>query len=197
MQIRNSRCRVILPVLVAGLSVAVLAGCGGGSSPTADTGGRSPTATSATGAAVLPVPTNPISNTATAPGLTIARALVENNVDPATGKAVGDHLEVALKNTSGSPLTDLEIYYRVTDPAKNVAEGYYSRLAGISIAPGQARTIHFDNTTGPDHFPVNRYGLFYSDKNALVVDVTASAPGVKPATFTVRKDAGGAEAGVE
>ena len=57
--------------------------------------------------------------------------------------------------------------------------------------------MHFDNTGKTDHYPVNKYSLYYNDKNALVVDVAASSPTVKVATFTVNKDAGGAEAGVE
>lgn len=188
--------RKVAALLAAGLVTAVVAGCGGGSS--SQNNGATPTAgASASGQQVLPVAQNPITNAATAPGLTITKALVENNVSPTTGKAVDDHLEVALKNTSSKPLDQVEIYYKITDPSKNVSEGYHAKLAGFTIDPGATRVAHFDSTGETDSFPVNKYSLYYTDKNALVVDITASAKDVKPATFSVKKDAGGAEAGVE
>lgn len=191
------------PVLAITITAAiVVGGCGGSSS---DPAGATTPGTSSTGAtapagagkAVLPVSKNPIANAATTPGLTIAKALVENNVTADTGKGVSDHLEVALKNTSSKALDQIEVFYKITDPTKAVSEGYYAKLAGFTIEPGKTRVAHFDNTGAPDHFPVNKYSLYYVDKNALVVDVTASAGGVKPAMFTVKKDSGGAEAGVE
>lgn len=188
--------RKVAALLAAGLVTAVVAGCGGGSS--SQTGGATPTAGApASGQQVLPVATNPIDATATASGLTITKALVENNVSPTTGKAVDDHLEVALENTSTKPLDQVEIYYKITDPAKNVSEGYHAKLSDFTIAPGATRVAHFDSTGETDSFPVNKYSLYYTDKNALVVDITAGAKDVKPATFSVKKDAGGAEAGVE
>lgn len=193
--------KLIAAAAVLATTAAVAGGCG--SSTTTTTSGGSATNVPATGApaaggkTVLPVPKNPIASTATAPGLTIARALVENNVAPDTGKTTDDHLEVDLKNTSSKPLDQIEVYYTITDPAKKVSEGYYSRLGGFTIKPGETRIAHFDTTGKPDHYPVNRYSLYYTDKNALTVDVTAAAAGVKQATFTVKKDSGGAEAGVE
>ena len=195
MDTRITRRLTAVSLVLAGLSTAALTGCGG------STASNATTATTGTGAApasaVLPVPKNPIASASTKPGLRISKVLVENNVAPDTGKAVSDHLEVTLQNTAATPLTGMEIYYRITDPALNRSEGYDTKLTGITLNPGAARVIHFDNTGATDHFPVNRYSLYYNDKNALVIDVTAGAAGVKPATFTVRKDAGGAEAGVE
>lgn len=78
-----------------------------------------------------------------------------------------------------------------------MSEGYYATLRGFTIKPGATRVVQFDDTGKPDHYPVNKYSLYYTDKNALTVDVTAAAAGVKQATFTVKKDSGGAEAGVE
>lgn len=176
------------------LAVALASGCGGSS---ASTGAPASTTSSSASGPVLPVSKNPISNTSRAPGLTITKALVENNVSPETGKAVSDHLEIALRNTSAKPLGQIGVYFKITDRAKKVSEGYYTRLAGFTIEPGATRVAHFDQTGARDHFPVNKYSLYYTDKNALVVDVMASSPSVKPATFTVKKDAGGAEAGVE
>ena len=198
--------RTILSVLVLtaiGLTVALASGCGGDQSSSASSTPTSTTTTPATTTpaagtdVVLPVATNPISNTSTATGLTITKTLVENNVSADTGKAVDDHLEIALENTSTKPLDRLEVYYTITDKAKGATEAYYTRLAGLTIAPGATRIVHFDNTGATDHYPVNKYSLYYTDKNALIVHVTASSPNVKLATFTVKKDAGGAEAGVE
>lgn len=197
--------RKTIPLIAAGLAAAAIAsGCGGSSTSTPSSGGSGAAAPAAgapaasgSGKAVLPVAKNPIANTSTAPGLTITKALVENNVDPATGKGAEDHLEVTMKNATAKPMSRLEIYYRISDPSKKASEGYYTKLDGVTIAPGASTVVHFDPTGKPGHFPVNKYSLYYTDKNALVIDVTASATGVKPATFTVKKDAGGAEAGVE
>jgi len=202
MSMRTNQIKRALPLLAVGLTAVVIAGCGGsgtssGSGPPAATTPSAGAPAGADGKAVLPVPKNPIANTATAPGLTITKALVENNVSPDTGKPVDDHLEIALKNTSAKPLTQIEVFYKITDPKKNASEGYYTKLSGVSLKPGETRTVNFDNTGTPDHYAVNKYSLYYLDKNALVVDITASAPDVKPATFTVKKDSGGAEAGVE
>lgn len=192
----------VLGLGALGLTLAALAsGCGGGgssaSAPPATTSASTATTPAAGTGRVLPVARNPISNTSTAPGLTITKALVENNVSPDTGKAVDDHLEIALRNTSSKALDRIGVYYKITDPAKGVSEGYFTKLDGVTINPGATRVIHFDPTGAADHYPVNKYSLYYTDKNALVVDVMASAPSFKPATFTVKKDAGGAEAGVE
>jgi hypothetical protein len=183
-----------LALVAVGLTAIAASGCGGGSSPS---GGSAGTAPSTAGKRILPVAKNPISNASKAAGLEITKVLVENNVSPATGKAVDDHLEIALKNTGAKPLDRVELYYKITDPSKGVSEGYYTKLGGFVVKPGETRTVHFDATAATDHYPVNKYSLYYTDKNQLVVEVTASAAGVKPATFTVKKDAGGAEAGVE
>jgi low affinity Fe/Cu permease len=185
------------------LTVAVASGCGGNgsssasSTPTDTTTTPTTTNSSGAGTQVLPVAKNPIANTSTAAGLTITKVLVENNVAADTGKAIDDHLEIALENTSTKPLDQIAIYYAITDKAKGTTEGYYTKLDGLTIEPGTTRIVHFDNTGKTDHYPVNKYSLYYTDKNKLRIDVTASSPTVKVATFTVNKDAGGAEAGVE
>ncbi len=202
---KNPRNKVVaaLALTAIALTVAVASGCGGGasssaSSTSAPTTGTQASTTPAAGTdQVLPVPDNPISNSSTGAGLTITKVLVENNVSPDIGKAVDDHLEIALENTSAKPLDHIEVYYKITDKAKAASEGYYTKLDGVTIQPGATRVVHFDNTGATDHYPVNKYSLYYTDMNALVVDVMASSPSVKTATFTVTKDAGGAEAGVE
>ncbi len=198
--------RTIAPALALAaiaLMAAVASGCGGSgsssasSTPTDTTTTPATTSSSSGSARVLPVAKNPISNSSTPAGLTITKVLVENNVAADTGKAVDDHLEIALKNTSAKPLDNVAVYYRITDKTKGATEGYYTKLNGLTIASGTTRVVHFDNTGVAYHYPVNKYSLYYTDKNALVVAVTASSPTVKVATFTVNKDAGGAEAGVE
>ena len=197
-----------LALTAIGLTVAVASGCGGGGTPSASSTPASTTTTPTTtapaattpsggSAQVLPVAANPISNNSAAAGLTISKVLVENNVAADTGKAVGDHLEIALENTSTKPLDQIAIYYKITDKAKATSEGYYTKLDGVTIEPGTTRVVHFDNTGATGHYPANKYSLYYTDTNALLIDVTASSPNVKVATFSVKKDAGGAEAGVE
>ncbi len=206
---RTSR---VFALAAVGAMLSLAGGCGGGGGTPTSTASQSqvtsPAGTGATGTApasstpaaggqVLPVPANPIANTSTAPGLTITQALVENNVSPDTNKAVDDHLEITLKNTSGATLDQIGVYYKVTDATKGVSESYYTKLDGVTVAPGASRVIHFDQASGKDHYPVNKFGLYSTDKNALTLDVMASSPSVKPAVFTVKKDSGGAENGVE
>jgi hypothetical protein len=182
-----------LAVLAIGAAVVLASGCGGSPQSASSTPSAAVTTSSNTTGRVLPVAKNPIWNTSTAPGLAITKALVENNVVSRTNQVVDDHLEIALKNTSAKPLDRIAIYYKITDEKKGVSEGYYTKLDGFTIAPGATRVAHFDQTGAKDHYPVNKYSLYYTDKNALVVDVMAAAPGVQPATTMVKKDAGGPE----
>jgi hypothetical protein len=143
---------------------------------------------------VLPVAANPISNNATDPALTIDSVLVENNVDPSTGKVVDDHLEIALTNSSGRELGGVEIFYTFSDPATSVSESYYLALpTTFTIAPGAHRIVHFDTSTAADHFPINKFSLYKTSTSALDVTVMVSAISAAPVLLTVTKDAGGAE----
>lgn len=191
--------RIPRPVLAAA-SVAVaaslaLGACssGSGSSSTAD--GNSTTASIAAGSSdqVLPVTSNPIENTATAPDLHIDSVLVENNEDGA-GNPVDDHLEIAVSNSGSSDLSGFEVYTTFTDQTTGDTESYYTQLpADFTVAPGATRTIHFDDTGATDHFPANPYSLYATSTNALDVEVQVSAQGAAVQTATVTKDAGGAE----
>ncbi len=187
----------------ATLAIVALTGCSGGSPSSAPTG-PAPSATSTlggrqttpptAGGPVLPVTQNPIVNTSTVRTLKILSVLVENNVD-ARGKAVDDHLEVALQNTGTTALTDVEIYYTFTDPTTKDSESYYSKLPGSFTVPaGGTRTAHFDSTGAADHFGVNKFNLYYTSQNALDVTVEVSSPGAAVQQARVKKDAGGAEA---
>jgi len=155
--------------------------------------GTDPGSTAPSGGPVLPVAANPIRNTSTVQALKIDSVLVENNVD-STGKAASDHLEIALTNTGTTELTAFEVFYTFTDPTTNVTESYYAKLpADFTIPAGGQRTAHFDNTSAPDHFPVNEFSLYYTDTNALDVTVTVSATDTATQTTTLQKDAGGPE----
>jgi hypothetical protein len=191
----NTRLRLTarrpLAVGTAAIAVVLLAACSGSTSAADDTSdGGTATAGSS---AVLPVDTNPIKNDSDTQALTIDEVLVENNEDD-QGNAVDDHLEIALTNTGSDELDGFEIYYTISDPTTGDTESYYAALpADFTIAPGDQRVVHFDNTGQPDHFAVNQYSLYYTDTNALEVTVEVSARDSAIATSTVQKDAGGEE----
>ncbi len=194
----HSSVKLAAAALVAGV---ILSACG-----TAAPNAASPAASSPSGAAaskpaataqatgpVLPVDSDPITNTATAQTLKIDSVLVENNVD-ASGKPVADHLEIVVSNTGSTELTGFEVFYTFTDPTAGISESYYTQLPDTFTVPAAGRRIiHFDNTGAPDHFPVNEFSLYATSTNALEVSVEVSAKGAAPQTATVKKDAGGAE----
>lgn len=191
---RSLRMRLGAVALVAGVA---LAACGGSSSTKPPTGATPTTAANGTPPSgspqVLPVKDNPISNTSTAQALKIDSVLVENNVD-AAGKAVDDHLEVALTNTGSTDLSGVEVFYTFTDPTASLSESYYTKLPDtFTIPAGGSRVVHFDNTGAPDHFPSNDFSLYKTSVNEMNVEVIVSAQGAAIQTTTVKKDAGGAE----
>lgn len=143
---------------------------------------------------VLPVTSNPIHNTSTAQALKITSLLVENNVD-ASGKAATDHLEIGLMNTGSTELKMFEIFYTFNDVTAGLSESYYTKLPdSFTIPAGGSRVVHFDNSGVTDHFPVNKFSLYYVSLNALDVTVIVSSADAAPQTSTLKKDAGGAEA---
>ena len=176
----------------------------GSTSPTASLAAESavtaPADTAATtkaaapsGGAVLPVTDNPIVNKATAKTLKIASVLVENNVD-ANGRTASDHLEIALKNAGTTDATEIEVFYTFTDPASGASENYYTKLPADFVIPaGGTRVVHFDATGAPDHFPVNKFSLYYTNTNAMEVSVIVSANNAAVQKFDLKKDAGGPE----
>lgn len=177
-------------VIAAAFTVGALAlaACGSSSSTASPV-----SAAAVAGGQILPVTSNPITNAATAQGLTIDSVLVENNVDSAA-KAVDDHLEIALSNTGTTELGGFEVYYTFDDPTAAVTESYYAALPDtFTIAAGATRIAHFDNSGAPDHFAVNDFSLYSTSANALDVTVVVSATDAAPQTATAMKDAGGAE----
>lgn len=135
---------------------------------------------------------NQIQNTATKEGFTIVTTTVENNTDE-TGKTVGDHLELTLKNTAGKDLTDFEVYYTISDPTTNKKEGYYKKLADFVLKNGAVQNINFDNKQGAGHFTANTNSIYYTSSSKLLFDVMVSTPGYKVQTAQITKAAGGAE----
>ncbi|MCZ7535209.1 MAG: hypothetical protein M5T61_04200 [Acidimicrobiia bacterium] len=194
MNLRDHHRRALrLATVIAATGIA-LGACGSSSNGSSTPSGATATSSAGATSRVLPVTDNPITNTSTTKALKIDSVLVENNVDPATGKATDDHLEIALTNTGGNALSGFEVYYTFTDATTNATESYYLKLPDtFTIAPGASRTAHFDNTGALDHFPVNQYSLYNTSTNALDVTVVVSAPGAAVRTATIQKDAGGPE----
>lgn len=142
---------------------------------------------------VLPVTTNPISGTGTKTGLSITGAMAEDNVDPATKAAIGDRIQFTLTNSTGNPMTGLEIYYTMKDTTTGATESYYQKLDGLALSPGQGTTVYFDNGNGTGHYPENQYSLYRSSGNEVTISIEAAAPGYAPAHATATKAKGAGE----
>lgn len=136
--------------------------------------------------------TNQIKNTSVNAGLSIVSGLVENNENK-DGKAVDDHLELAIKNSSTQDMSNFEVYYTVTDLVTLKKEGYYKKLSGFTLKAGETQAIHFDKNVGLNHYGANKDGLYFTSQNQLEFNVQVSTPEFKIATIKITKDAGGAE----
>jgi len=139
---------------------------------------------------------NPSQENSTTMAFKIDRILVENNVD-ASGADAPDHLELLLSNTGSADVTGFDVYYTISDPSTNAVQGYYRTLPDFTLKAGESKALHFDNTGEPDHFSVNPNNMYYTNQNALVLDVTLHAEGFAAQQASVNKDAGGAEGGSE
>lgn len=182
-----------LVIVLTGTALA-LAACGGSSNPQAANTPQASDSTSVAGSPqVLPVTTNPIKTTSTVHAIKFDSIQVENNVD-SSNRPVSDHLQFTLSDTGATTLTGFEVFYTVTDTVANQSESYYTKLpSSFSIPPMGTRTVHFDNTGAPDHFPVNRFGLFATSHNPLTITVMVAASGVAAETASAHKAGGGAE----
>jgi hypothetical protein len=179
---------IVAVAAVIGISIVANGAASSSSAPNAAASG------SAGGAAtVLPVTTNPIANTSTAPGLSIVSAMAENNVDPSTKQPIADRLQITVKNSSSKPLTGFEVFYTMTDATTKQAESYYLPLTGLTVAAGASATVYFDNQPGPNHFPENKFSLYRSSKSQVDFAIEVSAPGVAIAKGTAVKGAGTGE----
>jgi len=136
---------------------------------------------------------NPIDNNSITEGFVITSLLVENNIDPVTNKAVDDHLEIELKNTSGNELKGFEVYYTIKDNDTDVIEAYYVNLPDFILKSGETKSINFDNKDGNGHYSVNINSIYFTTMSAKVFEVTVSTDGYKPVSGKVNKDPGGEE----
>ncbi|MBG6215069.1 MAG: hypothetical protein LH475_03720 [Cryobacterium sp.] len=182
--------KIILPVALIALVTAGGIAMSQATTPATPPGQVAPK--TSTGS-VLPVTTNPITNTSTTPGLTIVSAAAEDNVDPSSGAAITDRLQITLGNTTTSPLTNLKTYYVMKDITTGATEAYYLALDGLTLAPKAETTISFDTDTGPGHYPENTFSLYRSSTNQVDFTIQVSADGVQIVDGTATKGAGTGE----
>jgi hypothetical protein len=135
---------------------------------------------------------NPINSTSTSTGIKISSVLVENNTD-AAGNSVSDHLQFTIQNLTAKTLSNLEVYYTITDTPTNQKEGYYKSLAGFTLPPHGSGTVHFDNQSGYGHYQANMRGIYGTATDQLKFTVEVSTPGYAPAYISATKAPGGAE----
>ncbi len=124
------------------------------------------------------------------PGLEIAQAMAENNIDPQSGAAVADRLRFTLTNASTAHVNNLDVHYTMKDSTTGQTESYYHKLDGLTLAPGKSTTVYFDNGTGPGHYPENKYSLYRISINEVRIRIEAAAPGFAPAAATAVKAQG-------
>lgn len=131
---------------------------------------------------------NPIKETSSAPlELIIKDARVEDN-------ATADHLEITMNNKGKTVLNNFNIYYTITDKLTKTQESYFQTLAGLSLNPGETKTIHFDNQVSQaGHYFGNMNGLYGTSKNGLTFAIQLHAKNFKPMEFKVEKAKGTAE----
>jgi len=126
------------------------------------------------------------SSTTTLP-ITITDVRVEDN-------AADDHLEISMKNTGTSDLTNFDIYFTITDKVTGDKEAYYQKLDSLTIKAGETITIHFDNnTTETNHYYGNMSGLYGTSANGLTFDIQLHSAGYAALSFSVDKADGTAE----
>jgi len=138
---------------------------------------------------------NPIVESSATKGFTINSVVTENNVD-AAGAAADDHLELTVTNTSKTNITSgWDLYYSLTDTTTAEVQSFYLPLPGFSLKAGKTAHLHVDTSGAPGHFRADPNSSYYTGKDALMVEATLHAKGFVPQTASVKKDAGGAEAG--
>ena len=121
----------------------------------------------------------------------IKDARVEDNFDT-NHQDLPDHLQLALINKGNKELSNMELYYTITDKKTGAEESYYQKL-NSKIAAGQELTLHFDNKQAKDHYHANMNGLYGSSTNGLTFDAYLHVKGYKTINFKIEKDAGAAE----
>ncbi|HNP16099.1 MAG TPA: hypothetical protein PKI99_06530, partial [Terrimesophilobacter sp.] len=122
----------------------------------------------------------------------LGEILVENNVDPATKKAVSDHLEIQVLNDGTKDLTGLTVFYTITDADSGAKESYIFRPQITVPAGGEAR-INVDEGTAPGHLRANPNSIYVTSVAGKDITVSVQADGFAAVQGTVKKDPGGAE----
>lgn len=118
-------------------------------------------------------------------------ARVEDNFDT-NHSDLPDHLQITLLNKGEKSLSNIELYYTITDKKTGAEESYYQKL-NSEIAAESELTLHFDNKIAKDHYSANMNGLYGSSTNGLIFDVYLHVKGYKTLNFKIEKDAGAAE----
>ena len=126
-------------------------------------------------------------------GFIIKEILVENNYDPIAKKDADDHLEIFLKNTGSSDITNMQVFYSITDLVTNKKQSYIVPLTGFSLKAGSTESVHIDSKQGANHFKDNPNSIYHTSMNKLRFDVIINAQGYEAQEGTVKKDAGGKE----
>ena len=142
---------------------------------------------------VVPVTKNPIVNASTTPGITVTSAMVQDNVDPITKKAIPDRLMMKVVNRSSKLASGFEIFYTMRDSSTKASESYYQKLTGFKVKAGATSYLYFDNLVGAGHFPENKFSLYRSSTNEVKFAIILSAKGFKVATASAVKDKGTGE----
>jgi hypothetical protein len=142
---------------------------------------------------VVPVAKNPIVNTSNIVGISITSAMVQDNVDPKTKKAITDRLLVTVVNNGSKPATGFEIFYSMTDSTTKATENYYLPLTGFTLKAGATGYLNFDGKAGVGHYPENKFSLYRSSTNEVKFNIQLSAKGYKIATSSAVKDKGTGE----
>lgn len=142
---------------------------------------------------VVPVAKNPIVNTSKVAGISITSAMVQDNVDPVTKKAITDRLLIAVVNKGSKPATRFEIFYSMTDSVTKATENYYMPLTGFTVKAGATGYLNFDGKSGIGHFPENKFSLYRSSTNEVKFKIQLNADGYKTAKASAVKDKGTGE----
>jgi hypothetical protein len=119
----------LIPVIIG--AVVVIGGVGAIAASKSGNKSSTKSPSSVTATQTLPVKSNPIQNSSTVEGLVIAEIAVQDNVDPATKKAIDDRLQINIKNTSAKTMSNLEAYYSMKDSTTGQVENYYQKLTGL------------------------------------------------------------------
>jgi len=142
---------------------------------------------------VVPVAKNPIVNASKVAGISILSAMVQDNVDPTTGKAIPDRLLIKVGNSSTKIASGFEIYYTMVDSVTKQTENYYQMLNGFSVKPKSVAYLNFDGKAGFGHFPENKYSVYRASTNEVKFSILLSAKGFKIANGSAIKAKGTGE----